>query len=99
MATKQTTFISQEQVTNMHNFLTCEKIEVKSRDGTMLPLVMVYDQRFYSEKSPWVLFSNGVQSQKEDLAFKPELLSLTDRGVVLSFPMVRGKCLLVDSQF
>ena len=44
------------------------------------------------------MFSNGIQSQKEDLAFRPELLSLTDRGIVLSFPMVRGKCLLRDLQ-
>jgi len=43
MATKQTSFISEEQVANMHSFLTCEKIEIKSRDGTMIPVVMVYD--------------------------------------------------------
>jgi len=43
MATKQTAFVNQEQVTNMHSNLTCEKIEIKSRDGTMIPVVIVYD--------------------------------------------------------
>jgi len=43
----------------MHNNLTCEKIEVTSRDGTLLTVVMLYDQRFYSDKSPWVMLSNG----------------------------------------
>jgi protease II len=60
MATKQTTFVSQEHVTNMHSNLTCEKIEVTSRDGTLIPVVMLYDQRFYSDKSPWIMLSNGV---------------------------------------
>jgi protease II len=83
----------------MHNNLTCEKIDVTSRDGTLIPVVMLYDQRFYSDKSPWIMLSNGVQSQKEDLGFRPELLSLTDRGIVLSFPMVRGTCLLVHLTF
>jgi len=52
--------VSQEHVKNMHSNLTCEKIEVTSRDGTLIPVVMIYDQRFYSEKSPWVMLSNGV---------------------------------------
>jgi hypothetical protein len=46
----------------MHDNLTCEKIEVTSRDGTLIPVVMLYDSRFYSEKSPWIMVSNGVNS-------------------------------------
>lgn len=71
--------------------LICEKVEVTARDGTQLPLVMVYDQRFYNEQSPWIMFSRGAIANKDDLAFQPERLSLTDRGIVLAFPMVRGK--------
>ena len=41
------------------------------------------------------MMSNGFNSDKDALSFKPELLSLTDRGLVLSFPMVRGKFLKV----
>lgn len=43
MATKRTSFIEQNQIKNMHSNLTCEKIEVASRDGTSIPVVMMYD--------------------------------------------------------
>jgi protease II len=35
--------------------------------------------------------NKGASADKDDLAFKPEILSLTDRGFVLAFPMIRGK--------
>lgn len=91
MATKRTAFVNTETVMNMPSHLTCEKIEAVSRDGTALPMVMVYDQRFYSDKSAWIMCSNGALADKEDLAFRPDRLSLTDRGFVLAFPMIRGK--------
>jgi hypothetical protein len=37
------------------------------------------------------MMSNGFNSDKDALSFRPEMLSLTDRGLVISFPMVRGK--------
>ena len=77
-------------MTNMPAHLTCEKIEAQARDGTALPLVMVYDKRFYTDQSAWVMCSRGSEADKEDLAFKAERLSLTDRGFVLAFPMIRG---------
>lgn len=52
---------------------------------------MVYDKRFYSDKSPWIIFSKGALAEKDDLGFKAERLSLTDRGIVIAFPMIRGK--------
>ena len=60
------------------------------RDGTMVPVVMVYDRRFYAEESPWVLFTNGIDSEKEDLALVSHKLSLTDRGIVCAYPLIRG---------
>ena len=71
----------------------CEKIETKSRDGTMIPMVMVYDERFYKHDSPWIIKTRGADSGKDDLGFKPQWLSLTDRGFVVTFPMCRGKLL------
>ena len=67
------------------------------RDGTPIPVVMVYDKRYYSEESPWVLFTRGIDSMKDDLALKAGNISLTDRGIVCAYPMVRGK-LLYSSQ-
>ena len=91
MATKRTELINAEQVMNMPKHLTCEKIEAIARDGTLLPLVMVYDKRFYSDNSAWVMCSKGALADKDDLAFRAEKLSLTDRGFVIAFPMIRGK--------
>jgi hypothetical protein len=45
----------------------CEKIDIKMRDNFEIPMVIKYDKRFYSEKSPWVLFTKGAQSSKSDL--------------------------------
>lgn len=56
---------------------------------------MVYDKRFHSDNSPWIMCSKGATSDKDDLAFKPEILSLTDRGFVLAFPMIRGNYILL----
>ena len=40
----------------------CEKISIKMRDDFEIPMVIKYDKRFYSEESPWVLFTNGSES-------------------------------------
>jgi hypothetical protein len=34
------------------------------RDGFEVPLVMSYDKNFFNEKSPWIMFTNGANSQK-----------------------------------
>ena len=60
------------------------------RDGTSIPCVLVYDKRFYTEESPWVLFTKGIDSTKGDLGLEPTRLSLTDRGIVCAYPMMRG---------
>ena len=83
----------------MPTHLTCEKIEAVSRDGTPLPMVMVYDKRFYTDQSSWIICSNGSVAGKEDLAFRAERLSLTDRGFVLAFPMGRGTRYFDDDWF
>lgn len=99
MATKRTEFIHQDSVKNFPKNLVCEKIEVTARDGTQIPVVMVYDHRFYSDESQWLILHRGSFAEKEDLAFKPERLSLTDRGIVLAFPMVRGTRYFDDNWF
>ena len=77
----------------MPDTLACERIDASARDGTKLPLVMLYDKRFYNEKSPWLFKTRGSTSSKEDLAFRSQWLSLTDRGIVICFPLTRGKLL------
>ena len=92
MSTRRVTdILSEEHITNYRrDNLLCEKVDMQMRDGTLVPVVMVYDKRFYTEESSWVLFTKGIDSEKSDLALSPHRLSLTDRGIVCAFPMVRG---------
>ena len=46
----------------------CEKVDMTMRDGFQVPVVLVYDKRFYTEQSPWIMFTKGAESIKEDLA-------------------------------
>lgn len=92
MSTKKVSdILSEDHITNFkRDNLQCEKVEMEMRDGTMVPVVMVYDRRFYTEESPWVIFTNGIESEKEDLALSSHRLSLTDRGIVCAYPLIRG---------
>lgn len=60
------------------------------RDGFEIPMVMTYNSNFYNDLSPWVLFTKGIQSSKEDLHFDHTKLSLMNRGFVCAYPLVRG---------
>ena len=92
MSTKKTSgILAEDHITNFKkDNLVCEKVDMEMRDGASIPVVMVYDRRFYNEESPWVLFTKGIDSTKEDLALEPHKLSLTDRGIVCAYPLIRG---------
>jgi len=92
MSTKKTSgILAEDYITNFKkDNLVCEKVDMEMRDGASIPVVMVYDRRFYNEESPWVLFTKGIDSTKEDLALEPHKLSLTDRGIVCAYPLIRG---------
>ena len=71
MGTKKTMLESEDQYKNMNQKVLkeyhCEKINIRMRDDFEIPMIIKYDKRFYSEKSPWVLFTKGAQSKKNDL--------------------------------
>ena len=60
------------------------------RDDFSIPVIIKYDKRFYSEESPWVLFTNGIDSNKEDTNWNRNDLALLSRGVVCAYPLIRG---------
>ena len=66
MSTKKSTgILVEDHITNFKkDNLLCEKVDMTMRDGTKVPVVMVYDRRFYTEESPWILFTNGIDSEK-----------------------------------
>ena len=91
---KPTSVLFEDQIKNFkRDTLICERVMMSMRDGLEIPVVMVYDRRYYTEESPWVMFTRGVESEKDDLSFHEMNLSLTDRGIVLAFPLIRGKFL------
>ena len=98
MGTKRTVVVHADHISNCvkgrgADTLMCEKVDMRMRDGFNVPVVLVYDKRFYTETSPWIMFTKGLHSSKEDLSMTPSRLSLTDRGIVCAYPMVRGKLL------
>ena len=64
MSTKRVSdVLSEDYISNFkRDTLLCEKVDMEMRDGTLIPVVMVYDRRFYTEESPWVLFTQGIDS-------------------------------------
>lgn len=101
MGTKRTVMVHADHIKNCvqgrgADTLMCEKVDMRMRDGFSVPVVLVYDKRFYTETSPWIMFTRGIHACKEDLAMTPSRLSLTDRGIVCAYPMVRGKYYLVS---
>ena len=61
------------------------------RDGVEVPLVMTYDKTHFNEKSPWVMLTQGAQSQKADLQFDITKMSMLSRGLCLCYPLIRGR--------
>ena len=61
------------------------------RDGYEIPMVITYDKQFFTDNSPWILFTKGAYSSKEDLGFDYTKISLMNRGIVCAHPLVRGK--------
>ncbi|TNV73246.1 hypothetical protein FGO68_gene9908 [Halteria grandinella] len=92
MGTKKADQIFFEQYKNLTKpqNIQCEKINVTMRDGFEVPLVMSYDKTYFNEKSPWIMFTKGAISQKSDLQFDNNKISLMNRGMCLCYPLVRG---------
>jgi protease II len=60
------------------------------RDGFDMPLVLKYDRRHYNETSPWVMFTKGADSCREDTQWKVSDLAYMSRGMVCAYPLLRG---------
>lgn len=73
MGTKKSQLVQAEYATNCvkgqgADTLLCEKVQMTMRDGFQVPVVLIYDKRFYTDESPWIIFTKGAASMKEDLA-------------------------------
>ena len=68
-----------------------EYLHVTARDGTRVPISMVYRKGFAKDgKAPLLLYAYGSYGYSMNAGFRSTLLSLLDRGFVYAIAHVRG---------
>lgn len=73
--------------TNYHS----KRIKVTARDGTLVPVSIVYHKdKYIKGQSPLYLEAYGAYGESFDPEFSPRRLSLLDRGIVYGIVHVRG---------
>ncbi len=72
LGTRQPQLILQDHVSNFkQGDIVSEKIEVEVRDGVSVPIFLKYSKHFFSDKSPWIMSTNGSSSSRTDTYFQP----------------------------
>jgi len=86
-------FIKQEEIKGyiVNNYKT-ELLWAISKDGTKIPLSIVYNKKRVKRKSkaPVLLTAYGSYGSSQNPSFLPERLSLLDRGFIYAIAHVRG---------
>ncbi|KAJ9563364.1 hypothetical protein OSB04_008524 [Centaurea solstitialis] len=76
---------------NISDAYSCERKEVISEDGTIVPLTILYSHKAHKMgQSPGILHGYGSYGEVLDKSWCAERLSLLDRGWVVAFADVRG---------
>ncbi|XP_024988576.1 uncharacterized protein LOC112523280 [Cynara cardunculus var. scolymus] len=76
---------------NISDAYFCERKEVLSEDGTIVPLTILYSHKAHKMgQSPGILHGYGSYGEALDKNWCAERLSLLDRGWVVAFADVRG---------
>ena len=69
-----------------------ERLQAEARDGTMVPISLVYRKDSFRKdgSSPLLLYGYGSYGASMDASFRGDRLSLIDRGFVFAIAHVRG---------
>ncbi len=93
MNTKESELIKQQEVIgdfDPENY-TSERIFAESRDGTLVPISIVYRKGFKKDgKQPLLLYGYGSYGISMDAYFSSQRLSLFDRGFAFAIAHIRG---------
>lgn len=93
MDTKAKKVLKQEEIVGGHNsedYVT-ERIFAEARDGTKIPLTLVYKKTTAkSEDTPLLLYAYGSYGSSTDPWFRSDRLSLLDRGFIFAIAHIRG---------
>ena len=93
MDTKTTTLLKETEVLGGYDKsrYTSERIYAKARDGTMVPISLVYRKDVKRDGSaPMHLQAYGSYGSSSDVGFSSNRVSLLDRGVVVATAHIRG---------
>lgn len=93
METKAKKVLKQEEVIGGHDpkeYVT-ERIFAEGRDGTSIPLTLVYRKTTEkSKETPLLLYAYGSYGSSTDPWFRSDRLSLLDRGFIFAIAHIRG---------
>ena len=93
MNSKAKKVLKQEEVVGGHNSedYTTERIFAEARDGTKIPLTLVYKKTTAkTEDTPLLLYAYGSYGSSTDPWFRSDRLSLLDRGFIFAIAHIRG---------
>lgn len=93
METKDKKLKKQREVVGGHDPMeyTTERLWATARDGTKIPLSLVYKKEFDKDGTqPLLLYGYGSYGKTMDPSFRSALLSLLDRGFAFAIAHIRG---------
>lgn len=93
MDTKDRTLLKQQEVVGGYdvNGYTSERLWATAKDGTKVPISLVYKNGFKKDGSaPLLLYAYGSYGYSIDATFSSTRLSLLDRGFVFAIAHIRG---------
>lgn len=79
-----------QQWTDLSETYSCERREVISHDGVVIPLTILYSQKVHSSgNSPGLIYGYGAYGEVLDKGWSADRISLLDRGWVIAYADVR----------
>ncbi|MDA3839206.1 MAG: S9 family peptidase [Candidatus Delongbacteria bacterium] len=94
MKTGKKEFLKQQKVLGGYDRIKykSEKIFARSKDGTMVPISLVYSREKFKNdgKNPLLLYGYGAYGDSNDPYFSSSRLSMLDRGFVFALAHTRG---------
>ncbi|GJN33813.1 hypothetical protein PR202_gb22438 [Eleusine coracana subsp. coracana] len=74
----------------LSEYYASEYYDVPSKDGVLVPLMLVYSRKHKQDGNPGLLHGHGAYGEILDKRWRSELKSLLDRGWVIAYADVRG---------
>lgn len=94
MKTRESVLLKQQEIVGGYDLseYQSERIWAKAKDGTEIPISLVYKKALFSRdgSNPLLQYAYGSYGYSTDPIFSPSRLSLLDRGFVFAIAHIRG---------